>query len=48
MLPAPDVLKRITQSPAMLDAILEEEWEYRYFSFDVLMVEVAKIGYPVA
>lgn len=27
-------LMRIMQSLAMLDAILEEEWEYRYFSFN--------------
>lgn len=33
-LPTPDTLKRTMQSLAMLDAILEEEWEYRYFSFD--------------
>jgi hypothetical protein len=33
-LPPPGTLKRIMQSLAMLDAILEEEWEYRYFSFD--------------
>jgi hypothetical protein len=33
-LPAPDTLKSIMQSLAMLDAILEEEWQYRYFSFN--------------
>jgi hypothetical protein len=33
-LPAPNTLKSIMQSLAMLDAIVEEEWEYRYFSFD--------------
>jgi hypothetical protein len=32
--PPPDALKRIMQSLAMLDAIVEEEWQYRYFSFD--------------
>lgn len=32
----PDVknLRKLTQSLAMLDAILSPEWEYRYFSFD--------------
>lgn len=32
----PDIpaLKRLTQSLAMLDAILSPEWEYRYYSFD--------------
>lgn len=33
-LPLPDTLKCVMQSLAMLDAILEEEWESRYFSFD--------------
>ncbi|QJE02195.1 hypothetical protein HH212_21025 [Massilia forsythiae] len=33
-LPPPDTLKCIMQSLSMLDAILEEEWEFRYFSFD--------------
>lgn len=33
-LPPPDALKRIMQSLAMLDAIVEEEWQFRYFSFD--------------
>ena len=33
-LPPPDALKRGMQSLAMLDAILEEEWQFRYFSFD--------------
>jgi hypothetical protein len=33
-LPPPDTLKRIMQSLAMLEAIVEEEWQFRYFSFD--------------
>ena len=33
-LPNVDELKRITQSLAMLDAILMGDWEYRYYSFD--------------
>lgn len=33
-LPAPATLKRIMQSLAMLDAIVEDDWASRYFSFD--------------
>ena len=33
-LPGIDEVKRISQSIAMLDAIMTDEWEYRYFSFD--------------
>lgn len=33
-LPAIDVVRRWSQSLAMLDAIMSSEWEYRYFSFD--------------
>lgn len=33
-LPQPDALRRILQALAMLDAILEEEWEYRYYSYN--------------
>jgi hypothetical protein len=33
-LPNVDELKRICQSVALLDAILEPDWEYRYYSFD--------------
>ena len=33
-LPGIDEVKRISQSIAMLDAIMMEDWEYRYFSFD--------------
>jgi hypothetical protein len=33
-LPSIDTLERLTQSIAMLDAILSPEWEYRYFSFN--------------
>jgi hypothetical protein len=33
-LPAISELRRITQSLAMLDAILSPEWEYRYYSFN--------------
>jgi len=33
-LPGIDEVKRISQSIATLDAIMTDEWEYRYFSFD--------------
>lgn len=33
-LPSIDILERISQSLAMLDAILSPEWDYRYFSFN--------------
>ena len=33
-LPGIDEVKRISQSIAMLDAIMMEDWEYRYYSFD--------------
>ena len=34
MLPEIDSLKRLSQSLAMLDAILEPDWELRYYSFN--------------
>jgi hypothetical protein len=34
LLPSIPVIRRITQSLAMLDAILCPEWEYRYYSFN--------------
>jgi hypothetical protein len=42
--PAPDSLKRIMQSLAMLDAIIEEEWAYRYFSFNAHWSPEAQMG----
>lgn len=33
-LPGPEALHRLLQALALLDAILEEEWNYRYYSFD--------------
>jgi hypothetical protein len=33
-LPEPLALKRITKALAMLDAIVERDWEYRYYSFN--------------
>jgi hypothetical protein len=43
-LPPPDALKRIMQSLAMLDAIVEEEWQYRYFSFDARWSSDTQMG----
>jgi hypothetical protein len=33
-IPNPEVLKRISQSVAMLDAVIMQEWEPRYYSFN--------------
>lgn len=33
-LPDIDVLRRLSQTVAMLDAIISPEWEYRYYSFN--------------
>jgi hypothetical protein len=33
-LPAIEDLRKLTQSLAMLDAIMSPEWEYRYYSFN--------------
>lgn len=33
-LPNPEELRKLLQALAMLDAILEEEWDYRYYSFN--------------
>ena len=33
-LPDPPSLKQLTKSLAMLDALIQREWEYRYYSFD--------------
>ena len=34
ILPDVESLKRLSQSLAMLDAIISPDWEYRYYSFD--------------
>jgi len=34
LLPEIEVLKRLTQAMAMLDACLSPEWQYRYYSFN--------------
>jgi len=33
-LAAIEILRKLTQSLAMLDAIVEREWDYRYYSFN--------------
>ena len=33
-LPAIEILRKLTQSLAMLDAIVGREWDYRYYSFN--------------
>jgi hypothetical protein len=33
-LPGIERLRKLTQSLAMLDAIVSREWEYRYYSFN--------------
>lgn len=33
-LPKPDALRRLLQALALLDAILEEDWQYRYYSYN--------------
>lgn len=33
-LPKPEALRRLLQAYALLDAILEEDWQYRYYSFN--------------
>jgi hypothetical protein len=33
-LPEPQALNKITRALAMLDAIIQREWEYRYYSFN--------------
>jgi hypothetical protein len=33
-LPSPEALKKLTKALAMLDAVIERDWEYRYYSFN--------------
>jgi hypothetical protein len=33
-LPSPESLKKLMKALAMLDAAIEPEWEYRYYSFN--------------
>jgi hypothetical protein len=41
-LPPPDVLERICKGIATLDAIISEDWEARYYSFDACWDKKAK------
>jgi hypothetical protein len=43
-LPEPYALRRILQALALLDAILEEEWQYRYYSYDSKWSETEEMG----
>lgn len=43
-LPKPDILCRRLQSLAMLDSILEEAWDYRYYSFNAKWSPTEKMG----
>jgi hypothetical protein len=43
-LPPPADLQRLLQALAMLDAIMEEEWEYRYYSFNANWAEGEQLG----
>ncbi len=43
-MPSPPELMRIMQSLAMLDAIVEEEWAYRYFSFNAKWSSASQMG----
>ena len=43
-LPDIDILKRLLQSLAMLDAIIEPEWEDRYYSFNSKWAEGEEMG----
>jgi hypothetical protein len=42
--PKPSALQRLLQAQAMLDAILEEEWDYRYYSFNAKWSATEKMG----
>ena len=43
-LPSISELRRIMQSLAMLDAIIEDKWEYRYFSFNASWSKMEEMG----
>jgi hypothetical protein len=43
-LPKPDDLRRLLQALALLDAILQAEWEYRYYSFDPTWSATEQMG----
>jgi len=39
-----EALRKLTQSLAMLDAIMSPEWEYRYYSFNSKCEIVAQLN----
>ena len=43
-LPKPAILRRLLQSLALLDAIMEEEWDYRYYSFNAKWSDTEQMG----
>jgi hypothetical protein len=43
-LPKPEELCRLLQALALLDAILEAEWEHRYYSFDSKWSDTEQMG----
>ena len=43
-LPAVPELRRLMQSLAMLDALMEEQWEYRYFSLNSRWSDTEQMG----
>jgi hypothetical protein len=43
-LPSIEALRRQMQSLALLDAILESEWQYRYFSFNAKWSQTEQMG----
>lgn len=43
-LPGIDGLMRLTQSLAILDAVLSPEWEYRYYSFNQAWADGEKMA----
>ena len=44
MLPKPDVLHRVMQTMALLDAIIEADWQYRYYSFNARWSPTEQMG----
>lgn len=44
LFPDPDNLRRLLQSLAMLDAIIEEEWDLRYYSFNANWATTEQMG----
>jgi hypothetical protein len=43
-LPDPDALRQLTKSLAMLDALIQREWDYRYYSFNSKWAEYGQMA----